>query len=70
MKRRIISASIPMNTAQLDKASQLLKAYQAVFDILDDREFDEGGQFCLLQNDPNVITEIEDEIMYLGNLLK
>lgn len=67
MKRLIKSAEeFPLTDRQYKKAQALMKAYQTLFDILDDKEFNEDGEFFPLINDPKIAEHIEDEMMYLN----
>lgn len=67
MKRVIRSyEEMPLTDRQYRKANQLMKAYQTVYDILDDKEFNEDGEFFPLLNSPDIYQDIEDEIRYLN----
>ena len=67
MKKVIRSATdFPLTDRQYKKAQALMKAYQTVYDILDDTEFDEDGEFFPLLNSPDIYQDIEDEIRYLS----
>ena len=64
---RVIKASSEDAQELRNKGKELLKAYQAVFDILDDKDFAEDGKYAVLLNSPTIYEDIQDEIQYLNS---
>lgn len=67
MKRMIKSSNdIELTSRQAKKARQLMEAYRELFDLLDDAEFNEDGEFFPLINNPDIADEISDEMHFLS----
>lgn len=58
--------NLPLTDRQASMATKLFELYRKLFDLLDNKEFAEGGEFEPLLNNPDLADEIQDEMMYLS----
>ena len=68
--KRVIKANdeLRLTDRQYKKAQELIRAYRVLYNVLDDEEFNEGGEYAPLLNYPDIAEEISDEMQYISSL--